>query len=77
MNGNLSIIDFNKIREHKQYDRVFTKGIFVNFYLKILSLYAFYLLFKFFVEKEFNLIQNKILNLIPIEEGKLLGRYWI
>lgn len=30
-----------------------------------------------FVEVEFNINQNKIMNLTAFEEGKLLERYWI
>lgn len=77
MHRNLSIIDFNELNQHERYDQLFTKGDFINCYLKGDCRYALYSLFKFFVEVEYNVIQNKIVNLIAFKEGQLLERYWI
>jgi hypothetical protein len=77
MKKNLSINEFNTLIQHDQYDLVFTKGDFVNYYLKRETRYALYSLFKFYVEVEYNISKNKISNLIAFEEGKLLDRYWI
>tara|TARA_B100002051_G_scaffold271872_1_gene307444 strand:- start:1091 stop:1339 length:249 start_codon:yes stop_codon:yes gene_type:complete len=77
MEKNFSINEFNTLIQHDQYDLVFTKGDFVNYYLNGNTRYALYALFRFFVEIEFNTTQNKIMNLVAFEEGKLLERYWI
>ncbi|SRX74749.1 hypothetical protein [Aequorivita antarctica] len=77
MNSNFSIIDFNKLNQHEQYDLVFSKGDFVNYYLKGEVRYALYSLCKSFVEVEFNVSRNRILNLRAFEEGLLLDKYWI
>jgi len=75
MNRNLSIIDFNNFTEHEQYDLVFTKGNFINYYLKDDIRYALYSLFKFYVEIEYNVPSNRISNLIAFDDGRLLDRY--
>ena len=77
MDKKISINTFKKLTQQEQYDLVFTKGDFVNYYLRIETRYILYSLFNFFVEVEFNITQNKILNLIAFEDGKLLERYWI
>lgn len=59
------------------YDLEFTKGDFVNYYLRGETRYILYSLFNFFVEVEFNITQNKIMNLIVFAEGRVLDRYWI
>jgi hypothetical protein len=75
MERNLSINDFNILTQHEQYDLVFTKGDFVNYYLKGATRYALYSLFKFFVEVEYNVSRNRIINLKAFEEGMLLDKY--
>jgi hypothetical protein len=77
MEKKFSINDFNKLTQHQKYDLVFTKGDFVNYYLKGETRYALYAIFNFFVEIEYNRSKNKILNITTFEEGKLLDRYWI
>ena len=77
MERNLSINDFNILTQHERYDLVFTKGEFVNYYLEDNIRYALYNLFKFYVEIEYNVSNNKISNLIAFDNGRLLDRYWI
>lgn len=77
MNKNLSIIDFNKLNKHEQYELVFTKGDFIDYFLKKTTRYALYSLYIFFVEIEYDVTNNKIVNLEAFDKGKLLDRYWI
>lgn len=77
MSKKISIISFNNLTPNEQYDLVFTKGDFLNYYLKGENRYAIYSLFRFFVEVEFNTVRNKIMNLVAFEDGRLLERYWI
>jgi hypothetical protein len=77
MEEKLSFYDFKNLPPHEQYDLVFTQGDFINYYLKGEIRYVLYSLIKFFVEVEYNVSENKILNLVAFEEGKLLDRYWI
>ncbi|MRT17558.1 hypothetical protein F3C99_11390 [Vitellibacter sp. q18] len=72
MESNLSIKNFNLLTQHKQYDLVFTKGVFINCYLKGNTRYALYALFKFFVEVEYSVSKNILLNQVAFEDGKLL-----
>lgn len=70
-------LHYKSLVPNEQYDLVFTQGDFINYYLKGEIRYVLYGLFKFFVEVEYNVSKNKISNLIPFEEGKLLDRYCI
>lgn len=77
MKGKMSFHDFKNLLQHEQYDLVFTKGDFINYYLKGEIRYALYSLYTFFVEIEYNVSLNRILNLETFEEGLLLDKYWI
>lgn len=77
MNKNISLNTFNNLTQHEQYDLVFTKGDFINYYLKNETRFALYSLFTFFAQVEYNFKENKIENLIAFNDGKLLNRYWI
>ncbi len=77
MDKKISNNTFKKLTQHEQYDLVFTRGNFVDYYLKGETRFALYSIFKFFVEVEYNVPKNKIINLITFEDGKLLERYWI
>lgn len=77
MENSFSLSQFNNLKAHDKYDLVFTKGDFVNYYLKGDIRYALYSLFKFYVEIEYNLPNNEISNLVAFEDGLLLDRYWI
>lgn len=77
MEKNISLNSFNNLTQHEQYDLVFTKGNFINFFLKNETRFVLYSLFTFFVQVEYNGQENKIKNLIGFNDGKLLDRYWI
>ncbi len=73
----MDLQEYNRLSQHNQYDLVFIKGGFINYYIKGEARYALYSLFNFFVEVEYNASKNKILNLIVFDDGKLLDRYLI
>lgn len=77
MKKKISISTYNNLTQLEKYDLVFTKGNFVNYYLKSHTRFALYSLFMFFVEIEYSIPQNKILKLVAFVNGKLLDRYWI
>lgn len=77
MEEKLSFQDFKDLAQNEQYDLVFSQGDFINYYLKGETRYALYSLFNFFVEIEYNVRKNKILDIIAFEDGKLLDRYWV
>ena len=66
---------FNKLELFKQYDLVFTQGDFLEYWFDEPKRYALYSLFMFFVEIEYNRLDNKIIGLVSFEEGKLLNKY--
>ncbi|WP_339699274.1 hypothetical protein [uncultured Marixanthomonas sp.] len=68
---------YNNLESDEQHNLVFTKGYFVDYYIKEEKRYSMYSLFKFFVEVEYSVTQNKIVNLVAFQEGKLLERYYI
>ncbi|WP_417861402.1 hypothetical protein [Winogradskyella sediminis] len=77
MEGKLSFLNFINLQQHEQFDLVFTQGDFINYYLKGETRYAIYSLFTFFVEIEYNVRKNKILDIIAFEDGRLIDRYWV
>jgi len=56
---------------------VFIKGNFIDYYVKEENRYSLYSLFNFFVEVEYSVPKNNIVNLVAFEKRKLLDRYWI
>ncbi len=77
MENSLTLSQFSKLKAHDKYDLVFTKGDFIIYYLKDDIRYVLYSLFKFYVEIEYNLLNNQISNLVAFDDGILLDRYWI
>jgi len=66
---------FNELEPFKQYDLVFTRGDFLEYWIDDPKRYVMYSLFMFFVEIEYNRLDNKIIGLVSFEEGKLLYKY--
>ncbi len=77
MKNSFTLSKFNELKTHDKYDLVFTQGDFINYYLKGETRYALYSLFNFFVEIEYNVRKNKILDIIAFEDGKLVDKYWV
>ncbi len=66
---------YNNLESDEQHNLVFTKGYFVDYYIKEEKRYSLYSLFNFFVEVEYSLLIFKILSLETFEEGRLLDNY--
>ena len=66
---------YNNLESDEQHNLVFTKGYFVDYYIKEEKRYSLYSLFNFFVEVEYSLLIFKILSLETFEEGRLLDTY--
>ncbi len=77
MSGNkeLTLYEFKMLSDHEQYDLLFTKGEFLDVHLEVNSRFALYALFKFFVEIEYDSVNNKIVNKVSFISGKKLDRY--
>lgn len=61
--------------DHKQYDLVFSHGQFLTYHLEENKRYALYAINKFFVEIEYDVINNHIVNKVSFKSGKKLDRY--
>lgn len=57
-----TLYQFKLLSDQEQSDLVFNKGQFLTFRLKINSRFALYALYKFFVEIEYDVKSNKIVN---------------
>lgn len=71
----LNLYEFKMLSDHKQYDLIFTKGDYLDVHIEVNSRFALYALFKFFVEIEYNSLNNKIANNVSFISGERLDRY--
>tara|TARA_R110001592_G_scaffold42009_2_gene136704 strand:+ start:2723 stop:2953 length:231 start_codon:yes stop_codon:yes gene_type:complete len=71
----MTLYEFNSLSEHDKYDHVFTKGEFIDYKLKMEKHFALYAIDKFFVEIEYDKINNKIIGLKSFKTGELLDKY--
>ena len=71
----MTLKEFNTLSDHDKYDTTFQKGDFIDYWINGTQRFALYAVYKFFVEIEFNTIENKIQNLKSFEEGILLNKY--
>ncbi|WP_417238844.1 hypothetical protein [Bizionia sp.] len=67
---------FNELEPFKQYDLVFTRGDFLEYWIDDPKRYVMYSLFMFFVEIEYSVIENKIIELNSFDDGDLLMKYF-
>lgn len=72
----LTLYEFKLLSDHEQYDLVFTQGQFLDIYLEQNSRFALYAVFKFFVEIEYDSLNNKIVNKVSFISGEKLDRYF-
>lgn len=70
-----TLYEFKQLSDHKQYDTIFNRGEFVDYYFQGNSRFVLYVLFKFFVEIEYDSANNKILNKVSFITGEKLDRY--
>lgn len=66
---------FKALLEHDQYDITFKEGDFIEYWLNGNQRFALYAVYKFYVEVEYNVSENRIVKLIGFEEGKLVDKY--
>lgn len=71
----MTLKEFNELEPLKQYDLVFTKGDFLEYWIDDPKRYALYSVFKFYVEIEYHPVTNKISGLKAFEVGSLLDKY--
>jgi len=61
--------------EEQQYDLVFQAGEFLTYRLKLNRRFALYALYRFFVEIEYDVKSNKIVNKVSFISGEKLVLY--
>lgn len=66
----LTFYEFTQLSEHDQYDITFREGDFVEAREINGSRYALYKLYNFFVEVEYNISLNKIINIVSFINTK-------
>ncbi len=70
-----TLYQFKLLSDQEQYDLVFNKGQFLTYRLKLNSRFALYALNKFFVEIEYDVRSNKIVNKVSFISGEKLDLY--
>ncbi|PKA97788.1 hypothetical protein B0O79_1458 [Flavobacteriaceae bacterium MAR_2009_75] len=71
----MSIYDFNTLTENNRFDRVFTKGQFIDTVSQGDIKYALYSLSSFWVEIKYFVPSNKIIGISSFVSGEKLDRY--
>ncbi len=70
-----TLYQFKLLSDQEQYDLVFNKGQFLTYRLKLNSRFALYALHRFFVEIEYNVKRNKIVNKVSFITGDKMDLY--
>lgn len=71
----MTLKEFNILSDHDKYVITFQQGVFLDYHLAGNLRYALYAIDKFFVEVEYKVDENKIINLASFIEGDKLNRY--
>lgn len=71
----MTINEFNKLENHIKFDLTFNQGTFIEYFINGNQRFALYSIFKFYVEVEYNSLENKIVNIISFDDGELLEKY--
>ena len=71
----MTLYEFILLDKSQQYEVTFQKGEFVDLHLEINKRFALYAVDMFFVELEYDVANNKIINLVSFLEGEKLNRY--
>ncbi|MBD0831503.1 hypothetical protein [Aestuariibaculum sediminum] len=61
--------------EHDKYDVIFNEGTFIDYKIEAVIRYALYAVDMFFVEIEYNRMDNKVVGLRSFKTGELLDKY--
>ncbi|WP_034894550.1 hypothetical protein [Gillisia sp. Hel_I_29] len=70
-----SLYEFKLLADHDQFDLIFKEGIFLTYRLKLNSRFTLYALYRFFVEIEYDVKSNKIVNKVSLISGEKLDLY--
>lgn len=71
----LTLYEFNIFNEEKQYYLIFNAGIFLDEHQENDKRFALYALYKFFIEVEYDITKNMIINKVSFVFGEKLDRY--
>ncbi|MCR8668242.1 hypothetical protein NO995_11145 [Aestuariibaculum sp. M13] len=71
----MTLYEFNRLSEQDKYDVTFNEGTFVDYKVEAVIRFALYAIDMFFVEIEYNRVDNKILGLRSFKTGELLDKY--
>jgi len=71
----MTIKEFDKLSEHERYDIIFTQGDFIEYWIEKNQRFALYAVFMFYVEIEYDGVENKIKGIISFDDGKLLDKH--
>ena len=71
----MTITEFDKLSDDRQYDLIFTKGDFVKNYVTPKERCNLYALWTFFIEVRYDPISNTIIGKNTFKEGELLDKY--
>jgi len=71
----LTLYEFKMLSDNEQYDLIFKEGEFLDALIQGNVRFALYAVYKFFVEIEYNSVNNKIVNKISFISGEKLDRY--
>lgn len=71
----ISLYEFLTLQDKEQYDLVFTKGVFIDYKIEGHQRFALYAIEMFFVEVEYDNLNNTIKNKIVFKTGNTLDKY--
>lgn len=71
----ITLYEFLALKDQEQYDLVFTEGVFIDYKIEDNKRFALYAIEMFFVEVEYDNLNNTIKNKIAFKTGRILEKY--
>lgn len=71
----ITLYEFLALQDQEQYDIVFTEGVFIDYKIEGDQRFALYAIKMFFVEVEYDNLNNSIKNKIAFKTGSALDKY--
>ncbi|WP_142784069.1 hypothetical protein [Changchengzhania lutea] len=71
----MTLYEFNGLLKHDKHNHVFTKGDFIDFRFENEKRFALYAINMFFVEIEYNNLENKLQIIRSFKCGEMLSKY--
>lgn len=71
----IDLYDFLTLQDQEQYDLVFTEGVFIDYKIEGDQRFALYAIEMFFVEVEYDNLNNTIKNKLAFKTGSTLDKY--